>query len=177
MEAPIDSGPMDELAALLHMLTMSALREEAAAVERRRERAEIAALLVDIERRGSGMSALARSRLRPVVGRVRHAFGIEVRAELPQVVGLVRAVEVRDVGAGPGAVRWLLLILDRDRTHAHVLSDTDVERLRDLAADDYAAGEVRIWIDEIDAGTGIVSASGFAVDVVVEALLEGLKDG
>lgn len=164
---------MPDLNATLEIL---ALQIEAQQATLEATKATLRALVDDAERSLPTLPRLEQGRRRSALGRIRHALGIEVRDEIPQVVILARAVPVVDVGAAPLAALWLLLILDRGRTHAVRLDAAQVAVLRALAAEEYAHGEIRIWIEDLHGVASATAASGLGADVVAAALLEGLKD-
>lgn len=165
---------MPDLYAALEVL---ALQIEAQQATLDATKATIRPLVAAAEQSLPALPRLEQGRCRTALGRIRHALGIEVRDEIPQVVVLARAIPVVDVGAPPLPALWLLLILDRGRTHAVHLDAAQVATLRALASDDYAHGEVQIWVEDLHTVASATAASGLGSDVVAAALLEGLKHG
>lgn len=167
MESPIDGTPQD----LDHALELHALHMAASI-------ALLRTMIDGAEATIPTLPRLGQTRRRAALGRLRHVLGIEVRPNFSQTVALAQTAAVLDIGQSGAGVGWLLLILDGPRTHAAEVTRADVEHLRVVARDeDFAIGELRLWIEnthEIDTAR---RAAGLDSEVVAVALREVLRHG
>lgn len=166
---------MEELATLLHSLTLTALRLEAANAAQRAERAQMAPLIEAVEASLPRLGSLDRTRTRDVLGRIRHALGVEVRDALPSLIAVVRGVPTVDVGAAPGEPVWFLLIIEAGRYHTAALDADDLVQLQALRRNAHAHGELRIWLADPARATAL-GAAGIAVEIGAAALLRALEE-
>ena len=167
---------MDNLATMLQLLRVQAVHIAAATRALNEGKAALGAMIETVEASLPRMGSLDRARTKQVLGEVRHAIGMEIRAALPPLISVAKAAPFADIGANAAPSIWVLFILDGPILHTVPLSTEQLAHLHMLRRDDYAVGELAIWVKDTEAVATAIGAAGLCDEVAATALLQALRE-